>query len=131
MHIFCMHQMTLEGTKIICVLLRKPQIKRFHYSHIARLHTFFFQYVQVSCGKLYFWIFIFFLGKCSIHFLCGNWNFTFPSLESIIAPVVLKKGLLGIIRLEVLLLMSITTKSIGTKVIWSLIITLSNLPKAC
>jgi hypothetical protein len=55
--------------------------------------------------------------------LCGNWNFTFPSFESIIAPVLLKKGLSRIIGLEVLLLMSITIKSTGKKFIWILIIT--------
>jgi hypothetical protein len=68
------------------------------------------------------------LGKCSIHFLCGNWNFTFPSLKSITAPVVFKKGLPMIIGLEVLLLMSIIIKSIGTKVMWSSIITSFILP---
>jgi hypothetical protein len=41
--------------------------------------------------------------------------FTFPSFESITAPVVLKKGLPRIIGLEVLLLMSITIKPTGTK----------------
>jgi hypothetical protein len=54
-----------------------------------------------------------------------------PSLESIIAPVVLKNGLPRIIGLEVLLLMSITIKSIGTKVIWSSNMILSTLPMAC
>jgi hypothetical protein len=32
-----------------------------------------------------------FLGKCSMHFLCGNWNFTFPSFESISTPVTTRK----------------------------------------
>jgi hypothetical protein len=51
-------------------------------------------------------------------------------LESIIAPLVLKKGLPRIIGLEVLLLISIIIKSTGTKVIWISIITSFILPKA-
>ena len=45
-----------------------------------------------------------------------NWNFTFPSFESIIVPVVRRKGLLKIIGLEVLFSISMIRKSIGTKV---------------
>jgi hypothetical protein len=108
-----------------------PPVKRFLYSHVARLFTLLLQEGKVSWGHLYLWIFTFFLGKCSIHFLCGNWNFTFPSFESITAPVVLKKGQPRIIVLEVLLRMSITIKSIGTKFIWISIITSFILPKAC
>jgi hypothetical protein len=52
-------------------------------------------------------------------------------LESITVPVVLRKGLPRIIGLEVLLLMSIIIKSIGTKVIWSSIITSFIISKAC
>ena len=43
----------------------------------------------------------FFLGNFSIGFLWGNWNLTFPSLQSMIAPEVLKKGLPKIIGLGV------------------------------
>src|SRR4051812_32945109 len=35
---------------------------------------------------------IFFLGKCSIPLLRGNWNLIFPSFMSITAPTVRRKG---------------------------------------
>ena len=41
--------------------------------------------------------FIFFLRKCSMPFFKGNWNLIFPSFISIIAPIVLRKGLPRII----------------------------------
>jgi hypothetical protein len=50
-----------------------PPVMRFLYSHIARLHTFFFQDGQVSWGNLYLWTFTFFLGKCSIHYSGIPW----------------------------------------------------------
>jgi hypothetical protein len=58
-------------------------------------------------------------------------EFHIPSLKSITARGVFKTGLLRIIELEVLFLMSITIKYTGTRFIWSSIITLFILPKAC
>jgi hypothetical protein len=50
-----------------------PPVKRFHCSHIARIHTLFLQDGKVSWGHFYLWTFIFFLGKCSIHYTRIPW----------------------------------------------------------
>ena len=48
-------------------------------------------------------------------FLNGNWNLIFPSFISIIAPIVLRKGLPRIIGHERLQSISRTIKSTGTQ----------------
>ena len=55
----------------------------------------------------------------------------FPSFESMMAPVVQRKGLPRIIGLEVIFPMSMIRKSIGTKVICNSTMTSLTLPKAC
>jgi hypothetical protein len=68
-----------------------PPVKRFR--HIARLHTFSFK-----VGKFHDGTFTSEQSPPSLE--SGNWNFTFPYLESRIAPVVLKKSLPKIIALR-------------------------------
>src|SRR3989337_2518102 len=68
------------------------------------------------------------LGKCSIPFLKGNWNFIFPSFISITAPMVRKNGLPSIMGQEGLQSISRTIKSMGTKFLFERIRTSLILP---
>src|SRR3954470_21397554 len=72
---------------------------------------------------------IFFLGKCSIPFLRGNWNFIFPSFMSITTPTVRTKGRPKIIGQEGSHSMSIIVKSTGSQLSLTMIGTLSIFPK--
>jgi hypothetical protein len=64
------------------------------------------------------------LGKCSIPFLKGNWNFMFPSFISITTPMVRKNGLPRIIGQDGLKFISRTIKYMGTKLLLARIRTL-------
>jgi len=79
--------------------------------------------MMVSYGN-----FIFFLGKCSIPFFNGNLNLIFPSFISIIAPIILRKGLPRIIGQETLQSISSTIKSMGTYILFATIRTSLILP---
>ena len=101
--------------------------------------SIFFIAIQEGSSTLfrmacYHWGYRLFLGapfiswKCYMHFFSGNRDFTFPLLESMDAPIVLRKGLPRIIVQGELFFMSITIKSIGTNVRCISTITLSTLP---
>src|SRR3954462_6111371 len=72
---------------------------------------------------------IFFLGKCSIPFLRGNWNFIISSFISITAPTVRRKVRPKIIGQEGSHSMSIIVKSTGTYLSLTMIRTSSIFPK--
>jgi hypothetical protein len=63
--------------------------KAFFYSHIVSISILVYQDMHIPWGK--FFAPSLFLGKCSVHFLGGNWNFTFSSFASMIEPVVFLK----------------------------------------
>src|SRR3954468_4278747 len=72
---------------------------------------------------------IFFLGKCYIPFLRGNWNLIVPSFMSMIAPTVRRKGRPKIIGQEGSHSMSIIVKSTGQQLSLKMIKTSSIFPK--
>src|SRR3954471_17833315 len=72
--------------------------------------------------------FIFFLGKCSMPLFNENWSLIFPSFISIIAPIVLRKGLPRIIGHEGLQSISRTIISTGTQFLFATIRTSLILP---
>src|SRR4051812_35390494 len=72
--------------------------------------------------------FIFFLWKCSMPFLNGNWNLIFTSFISIIAPIVLRKGLPRIIGHVGLQSISRTIKYMATSFLFATIRTSLILP---
>jgi hypothetical protein len=71
---------------------------------------------------------ILFLGKCSIPFFNRNWNLTFHSCMSIIAPMVRRERPTSIIGQDGLHSISSTIKSTGTLFQFAIIITSLILP---